>query len=116
MAMYCGGPYLCAGTHTGSNGPGRRCLGLDRAGGRHGESSKQQQLAQGGVHQRERRQTAGTQTPDGLGVLLRAQVGMRHFHLNKNHYYNPIINLDKLWSLVGEEVSSGADVASEHAH
>jgi hypothetical protein len=32
------------------------------------------------------------------------QVGMRHFHLQRNHYFNPIINLDKLWTLVGEEV------------
>ena len=32
------------------------------------------------------------------------QVGMRYFHLNKNKYHSPIINLDKLWTLVGEEV------------
>ena len=31
------------------------------------------------------------------------QVGMRHFHKLKNHYHCPIINLDKLWTLVGEE-------------
>ena len=31
------------------------------------------------------------------------QVGMRHFHKQKNHYHCPIINLDKLWTLVGEE-------------
>ena len=31
------------------------------------------------------------------------QVGMRHFHKLKNHYHGPIINLDKLWTLVGEE-------------
>ncbi len=29
---------------------------------------------------------------------------MRHFHKQKNHYHCPIINLDKLWTLVGEEV------------
>merc|ERR1712216_792439 len=28
---------------------------------------------------------------------------MRHFHKQKNHYHCPIINLDKLWTLVGEE-------------
>ena len=28
---------------------------------------------------------------------------MRHFHKLKNHYHCPIINLDKLWTLVGEE-------------
>lgn len=32
------------------------------------------------------------------------QVGMRHFHKQKNHYHCPIVNLDKLWALVGEEV------------
>ena len=32
------------------------------------------------------------------------QVGMRTFHKLKNHFHCPIINLDKLWSLVGEEV------------
>lgn len=32
---------------------------------------------------------------------------MRYFHLNKNKYHNPIVNLDKLWSLVGEEVRCG---------
>lgn len=37
-----------------------------------------------------------------------AQVGMRYFHLNKNKYHNPIVNLDKLWSLVGEEVCCSA--------
>ena len=29
---------------------------------------------------------------------------MRHFHLTKNQYHCPIVNLDKLWSLVGNEV------------
>lgn len=31
---------------------------------------------------------------------------MRYFHYNKNKYFCPIINLDKIWSLVGEEVSA----------
>ncbi|OAL26268.1 60S ribosomal protein L27a [Fonsecaea nubica] len=31
------------------------------------------------------------------------KVGMRHFHLLRNHYWKPSINLDKLWSLVPEE-------------
>ena len=35
---------------------------------------------------------------------LALQVGMRHFNIRKNHYYQPIINLDKLWSLIGHEV------------
>lgn len=36
------------------------------------------------------------------------QVGMRYFHLNKNKYHCPIINLDKIWNLVGEEVRPSA--------
>ena len=32
------------------------------------------------------------------------QVGMRHFNIRKNQYFQPIINLDKLWSLLGHEV------------
>jgi ribosomal protein L15 len=31
------------------------------------------------------------------------KVGMRNFHLNRNHKFAPTLNLDKLWSLVGEE-------------
>ena len=31
------------------------------------------------------------------------KVGMRHFHLTRNKYHQPIINLDKLWSLVSEQ-------------
>jgi hypothetical protein len=34
----------------------------------------------------------------------RLQVGMRTFHKLKNHFHCPIINLDKIWTLVGEEV------------
>eukprot|EP00891_Asterochloris_glomerata_P005911 jgi/Astpho2/5911/Aster-02399 len=36
------------------------------------------------------------------------KVGMRHFNIRKNQYFCPIINLDKLWSLVGEEVLQDA--------
>uniref|UniRef100_A0A7S1X9Q0 Large ribosomal subunit protein uL15/eL18 domain-containing protein n=1 Tax=Tetraselmis chuii TaxID=63592 RepID=A0A7S1X9Q0_9CHLO len=36
------------------------------------------------------------------------KVGMRHFHLNKNKYYCPVINLDKIWTLVGEEARLSA--------
>ena len=28
---------------------------------------------------------------------------MRHFHKLKNHYVRPVINLDKVWTLIGEE-------------
>eukprot|EP00891_Asterochloris_glomerata_P005910 jgi/Astpho2/5910/Aster-02398 len=38
----------------------------------------------------------------------RGHVGMRHFNIRKNQYFCPIINLDKLWSLVGEEVLQDA--------
>ncbi|CAD5205497.1 unnamed protein product [Bursaphelenchus okinawaensis] len=31
------------------------------------------------------------------------KVGMRNFHLHKNHYFSPTINVEKLWSLVSEE-------------
>ncbi|XP_065835991.1 large ribosomal subunit protein uL15-like [Oscarella lobularis] len=31
------------------------------------------------------------------------KVGMRHFHLTRQRYYRPIVNLDKLWSLVSEQ-------------
>ncbi|KAL1990141.1 hypothetical protein VTN49DRAFT_5980 [Thermomyces lanuginosus] len=31
------------------------------------------------------------------------KVGMRHFHLQRNHQWKPVINLDKLWSLLPEE-------------
>ena len=28
---------------------------------------------------------------------------MRHFHLTRNSYYRPVVNVDKLWSLVSAE-------------
>jgi len=31
------------------------------------------------------------------------KVGMRHFHKTKNKFHRPIVNLDKLWTLVSEE-------------
>ena len=31
------------------------------------------------------------------------KVGMRHFHLTKQKYWCPTINLDRLWSLVSEQ-------------
>ncbi|MBN3281106.1 RL27A protein, partial [Polyodon spathula] len=31
------------------------------------------------------------------------KVGMRHYHLKKNTYFCPTINLDKLWTLVSEQ-------------
>jgi large subunit ribosomal protein L27Ae len=32
---------------------------------------------------------------------------MRHFHYSRNKYHCPIVNLDKIWSLVGEQVRRG---------
>ena len=31
------------------------------------------------------------------------KLGIRHFHYKKNQYFCPIINIDKLWSLVSTE-------------
>ncbi|KAJ9193620.1 hypothetical protein DTO166G4_2722 [Paecilomyces variotii] len=32
------------------------------------------------------------------------KVGMRRFHLLRNHLWKPVLNLDKLWSIVPEEI------------
>ena len=40
------------------------------------------------------------------------KVGMRHFHLTRNAHWRPIINVDKLWSLVPEEQKKGLTEAS----
>ena len=29
--------------------------------------------------------------------------GMRHFHLTRNKYHCPVVNLDKLWTMVSEQ-------------
>ncbi|KAF7829312.1 60S ribosomal protein L27a-3 [Senna tora] len=39
--------------------------------------------------------------PGGRG---NAGVGMRYFHKLRNKFYCPIVNIDKLWSLVPQEV------------
>eukprot|EP00884_Botryococcus_braunii_P014798 jgi/Botrbrau1/23319/Bobra.0102s0056.1 len=36
------------------------------------------------------------------------KVGMRYYNKRKNQYYCPIINLDKLWALYGEEAREAA--------
>jgi large subunit ribosomal protein L27Ae len=41
------------------------------------------------------------------------KVGMRHFHLTGNQYWRPVINVDKLWSLVPEEQKHGLTEESE---
>ncbi len=37
------------------------------------------------------------------GELTMSQVGMRCFHKQQNHFWNPTVNLDKLVSLIPEE-------------
>lgn len=44
------------------------------------------------------------------------QVGMRYFNKRTNKYFNPIINLDKLWALVGEEVGLLAYPSTQADH
>merc|ERR1712144_154484 len=41
------------------------------------------------------------------------KVGMRHFHLKKNKYFCPTINVDNLWSLVGEDVRKAHEGKAE---
>merc|ERR1712173_456227 len=41
------------------------------------------------------------------------KVGMRHFHLKKNKYFCPTVNVDKLWSLVGEDVRKAHEGKAE---
>ena len=40
------------------------------------------------------------------------KVGMRHFHLTRNQYWKPVLNLDKLWTLVPEEQRKGLTASS----
>jgi large subunit ribosomal protein L27Ae len=41
--------------------------------------------------------------------------GMRHYHLKRNPTHNPIINLDKLWTLVTEETRKKYQTNKEKA-
>uniref|UniRef100_A0A1L8DRW2 Large ribosomal subunit protein uL15 n=1 Tax=Nyssomyia neivai TaxID=330878 RepID=A0A1L8DRW2_9DIPT len=45
------------------------------------------------------------------------KVGMRVFHLRRNHFYCPTINLDKLWTLVSDKVREDCakDAATKQA-
>jgi large subunit ribosomal protein L27Ae len=36
------------------------------------------------------------------------KVGMRHFHLQKNAYHCPTVNVDQLWNLAGAEALKAA--------
>ncbi|WFD44655.1 RNA helicase [Malassezia psittaci] len=40
------------------------------------------------------------------------KVGQRHYHLLRNHYHCPIVNLDKLWTLVPAEAREGLSSSS----
>eukprot|EP01125_Pyxidicula_operculata_P010514 TRINITY_DN3458_c0_g1_i2.p1 TRINITY_DN3458_c0_g1~~TRINITY_DN3458_c0_g1_i2.p1 ORF type:complete len:132 (-),score=26.46 TRINITY_DN3458_c0_g1_i2:49-444(-) len=31
------------------------------------------------------------------------KIGMRHFHYQNNHYFQPTINIDSIWSLLSEK-------------
>ncbi|ERN19406.1 hypothetical protein AMTRI_Chr09g42650 [Amborella trichopoda] len=41
------------------------------------------------------------------------KVGMRYFHKLRNKFYCPIVNVDKLWSLLPEEAKKSAGSGSE---
>ena len=41
------------------------------------------------------------------------KVGMREFHLKKNLYYKPSINLDRIWSLVPSEIKQQAKTSKD---
>jgi large subunit ribosomal protein L27Ae len=38
---------------------------------------------------------------------------MRYFHLTNNKFWRPVINVDKLWSLVPEEEKKGLTESAE---
>ncbi|KAK9271802.1 hypothetical protein L1049_002166 [Liquidambar formosana] len=40
------------------------------------------------------------------------KVGMRYFHKLRNKFYCPIVNIDKLWSLVPKDVKDKASPAN----
>ncbi|XP_041510395.1 60S ribosomal protein L27a-like [Microtus oregoni] len=42
---------------------------------------------------------------DGMAM---AEIGMRHYHLKRNQSFGPIVNLDKLWTLVSEQTRVNA--------
>jgi len=41
--------------------------------------------------------------------------GMRHFHLKRNQYFTPSVNVDKLWSLVTEQTRLNAQKNTDRA-
>jgi len=43
------------------------------------------------------------------------KVGMRHFHLLKNRYHCPTVNIDKLWAMLPSETYEAAKEAGEES-
>ena len=43
------------------------------------------------------------------------KVGQRHFHLKRNQYFTPTLNLDHLWSLVSEQTRLNAQKSKDRA-
>jgi len=41
--------------------------------------------------------------------------GMRHFHLKRNQYFCPSVNIDKLWSLLSESTRLKAQASKDKA-
>lgn len=39
------------------------------------------------------------------------KAGQRHFHLQRNQYFKPTVNLDKIWTLVPEEARKASTAA-----
>jgi large subunit ribosomal protein L27Ae len=37
------------------------------------------------------------------------KVGMRHFHLTRNQYFQNVINIERIWTLVSEEARKKAE-------
>jgi large subunit ribosomal protein L27Ae len=58
--------------------------------------------------------TALIHSPDHSSLIF-LQVGMRTFHKKRNLEYCPTINIDRLWSLIPEEVYLQSKAASESA-
>ena len=75
-------------------GRGHICMGYGRV-GKHRKHPGGRGIAGGMTHQRIH---FDKYHPGHFG-----KKGIRHFHLKKNAFYRPEINLDKLWSLVSEE-------------
>ena len=41
--------------------------------------------------------------------------GMRTFRLQRNQHYTPVVNLDKIWSLVSEQTRKKAEASKDKA-